>query len=653
MRININNTLNSCIGTTPYFGRALTADELKEYKKTLNEAKEIVGNNGKSVLIVHDACLPQNASENTGVGNLSTKKSLQFFEFMKNYLNINAVEILPAGEVSPYQHGKFFCAYNSSAFSLSSHQINLELLASPEYGNLLSQDDIKTVVEANDMPKKDLLANFENVVNENSPFEVVLKKAYFKFRKNEEYSHLRKEFFKYKNENKEWLEPKTLFQALSAEYRHSNWRDWSDFDRTLLIDKSGFAQTRKAFLQTKYCEKSDFYCFKQFLADKHLAHARKCLNEKGLKLIGDCLISFSEDERWAYQPAFDHKYSVGWGLPALKYEDILDESSNASELLKQKVKLFAKRYDSIRFDVSWAYVNPNLTPCETNGVPYSKNTEFGSKILDRIDNYVREIKGTDFDVKDLIHEFDASPDVFQMTERTPNGERWRGPLMNRTKALGTTYMSSNWGQNQHYLYLNNGESNFILGAGNHDPQPLRQIAYGIPDINGEVYKPKQVEYLAHFFRVDKKNLENPVEFIKAKFAELMTAKNNQFFYIDVFGEDRRFDSQIKNTPENYRLKIPSNFERHYFKAVEDGHGFNPMDALAKVFKQKGLDLSHEDLYARILKFRDILLEKVVESSKEVKKEFSNQKNGTKGLVAGAICAIAGGITFVALKKKED
>ena len=66
------------------FGRALTSSELTDYRETLTQAKKIAGNDGKSILIVHDACLPQNPGTNTGVGNLSAKKSLEFFDFMHN-----------------------------------------------------------------------------------------------------------------------------------------------------------------------------------------------------------------------------------------------------------------------------------------------------------------------------------------------------------------------------------------------------------------------------------------------------------------------------------------------------------------------------------------------------------------------------------------
>lgn len=674
MKIEIGQRLNKYNNPQKLsFGRALTPQELIEYKETLNDAKKKIGNDGRSILIVHDACLPQAADKNTGVGNLSDKKSLQFFEFMKNYLNIGEVEVLPLGEVTPYQNGRFFCAYNSSAFSLSPHQINLELLTTPQYSSLLTPEDIKDVVSANVRDNKESIVNFENVVNKDSSFDKVLQKAFFRFERGADVGNLRKAFAKYKSENRDWLEPKGLHLALAAEYNGKNWRQWSKEDRDLLIDKKGSTFDRINFLTAKYRNKMEFYYFKQFLADEHLAHARKSLNERGLKLIGDCLISFSDDERWAYQSAFNHDYSIGWGLPALDYETIDKDGGAAEALLKRKVQLFAKRYDSIRFDVSWAYVNPKLYPeASAKGVPYSKNTDFGSRILNRIENYVREVKGEDFDVRNLIHEFDADAASFQMVEDTPNGQRWRTPLMDRTKALGTTYMSPTWGQNQHYLYLNDNKPNFILGAGNHDPQPLRQIAYSMSDINGEIHKPAQVDYLSSLFKTDKTTLNNPIEFIKAKFAEIVTAKNNQFFYIDVFGEERRFDSQIKNTPENYGLKIPENFERHYFSAVESGHGFNPMDAIERVFRLRNLNESEPELYSRIIKFRDILLEKTQDVAKTIEKKVvevvtEGTKTETKelaqsikkssfspaGVALGIMLSGVGAVGYYLSEKKES
>lgn len=663
MKIEATNTRNK-IPHKVTFGRALTPKELVEYKKTLAEAKNKIGNDGKSVLIVPDTCLPQASEYNTGVGNLSSKKSLEFFDFMKNYLDINSIEILPAGEISPYQNGKFFCAYNSSAFSLSPHQINLELLTTPEFNSLITENDIKKVVYENKYNSKILSdanrwVNYENVVNPNSPFDLTLRKAYEKFITLQEDNPLKKAFKEYKKENKDWLEPKALFKALTKEYNdNSNWKEWAQQDKELLIDIDKTKQKRIKSLLSSNKQETEFYYFKQFLADKHLEHARKELNKKGLKLIGDCLIGFSYDERWAYQKAFNQEYSIGWGLPALDYETITKKGSEAETLLKRKVQLFAKRYDSIRFDVSWAYINPKLTPYDwKNGAPYSNNREFGAKILDNIDKYVKEIKGKDFDVKNLIHEFDASPADFQMVVNTQQGPRWQNPMMNRTKALGTTYMSPTWGNNETYLKLNNNTPNFILGAGNHDPQPLRQIAYAIPDINGEIHKPAQIEYLSKLFNINQQTLNNPIEFIKAKFAEILTAKHNQFFYIDVFGNERRFDSQIQNTPQNYRHKIPENYEQAYIKEVEKGHAFNPMDALEKVFKIKKLDKKEPKLYAKIVEFKNILQAKTdifINNLMEVNSNNTTQKEKIKNiskkstkasLLLGTVVMLIGGTIY--------
>ena len=83
-----------------------------------------------------------------------------------------------------------------------------------------------------------------------------------------------------------------------------------------------------------------------------------------------------------------------------------------------------------------------------------------------------------------------------------------------------------------------------------------------------------------------------MEFIKAKFAEPMTAYNNMLYFRDVLANDSD--------------KIPENFEEKYFKNLENGKGFNPMDALEKAFKSKGLDKEEPELFNKIVKFRKIL-----------------------------------------------
>ena len=67
MDIKINNSIN--------FQRRLKTKEEGEYSAVLKQAKEKIGNNGKSILIVPTSSLQQNAQNNTGVGTLNQTES--------------------------------------------------------------------------------------------------------------------------------------------------------------------------------------------------------------------------------------------------------------------------------------------------------------------------------------------------------------------------------------------------------------------------------------------------------------------------------------------------------------------------------------------------------------------------------------------------
>ena len=65
------------------FKRALTSREKNEVKSLLQKAKEELSEDGKSILIVHEPCLPQDKSTDTGIGHLSSDTSLKFLIMQK------------------------------------------------------------------------------------------------------------------------------------------------------------------------------------------------------------------------------------------------------------------------------------------------------------------------------------------------------------------------------------------------------------------------------------------------------------------------------------------------------------------------------------------------------------------------------------------
>ena len=242
-------------------------------------------------------------------------------------------------------------------------------------------------------------------------------------------------------------------------------------------------------------------------------------------------------------------------------------------------------------------------------------------------------------------------------------------LRGRTKVYGSTHMHSEtydkWGYTRAFEEKLGGKDEFILGVGNHDPQPLKQIAKGIKeeisvyDANKqefvsifEDHKAPAIKPLAEELKLDPKSLEDPVSFSKAKHAEPLMAKNHYSFYMNVFGREERFDMQGFNTtrhPEkNYAYKVPSNYKEAYHKSLQEGYGFNVMDGMEKVFKAKGYEKSNPELYEKIVKFRDILQEK--EPAKPTRKP--NNKN-IKLLIAFAGIILAGTVFGLKLSSKNQ
>ena len=600
-----------CINPYINFKRALLPEELAEYTSTLKEAKKVTGQTGKSVFIMPSTCLPQGNNLNTGVGNLSSDLAQEYIEYMHKYLDFNIVEDLPPGQVNPTRTG-FYCSYNSSALALGIHHINPELLTTSDFANLLTQEEFNEIVTSNNTETKEEIVNFKNVMDQDGAQNRVLKKAFTRFKELDKSHPLKQRFNTYVQENADWL----------------------NFSR-------------------KGEEDQEFFKFKQFLAEEHLKIGKEMLNKKGIKLYGDCLIGFSMDEINAFPNAFKRDHRIGlpdWNLVSLDFDTVLDDNSDASKLLKRKIQLFARRYDSIRFDVAWAYVTPIMTPKDVKEIKEENRRYLNSALLEKIEHWVKEVKGDDFDINDLIYEFEAGPDEFRAFD---NYGKLIAPLVGRTKIYSSTYMNhtgdDKWGYNAAYLDRGWKPDEFMVGVGNHDPQPLRQIACGIKEEKRifnkeegkyitayEDNKTRAIRPLAEELKIPEKVLEEPTEFAKSKFAEPMMGKNNHVFYMDVFGREERFDMQgfnsTKHPEKNYGYKVPTKYEKAYHKGIQEGFGFNIMDSLERVFKAKGYDKTHPELYNRIIKFRDILNEKDIVT--ETPKPQNSKSNFGKYLAVG-------------------
>ena len=203
------------------------------------------------------------------------------------------------------------------------------------------------------------------------------------------------------------------------------------------------------------------------------------------------------------------------------------------------------------------------------------------------------------------------------------------------------------------VYSEKGLQPFSIAVGNHDTQPLRQIAMDIPD-NIESYrgshKPEALRALAEEFHMDIKTLEDPKEFVTAKWADTMLSRNNHMFYMDVFGRSERFNQEIGRTKGHFSYKIPANFEDSYIKGIQEGFGFNPMAALERLFKLDGREKRYPELFGKIKHFGELLLapepKAIIDETTKAASSSGNKRIKTALLIGISFAAgIIGGFCY--------
>lgn len=558
-----------CANKNISFQRRLKPNEEAEYIDVLKKAKTKAGNTGKSVLIVPASSLPNK----TGVGNVCTEESQEFFDFAKKYWGINEIQILPSGQYHEY-NGEY-PVYSGTSMDLGNHIINVK--------NYLPENDYNELVAAN---KNNKYVNFSNVVNPDSEQEKALKKLFLE-------GKFKDDFQKFKAENSARLEGKALYRALREINGTNDYKKWNETDKNLFnpdIVKKSEREKRINEVRKLKGDTMDFYYFKQFLAEDSLKDARIKLNQKGMKLNGDMLCGFSFDEIWSNPKAFYKDTSIGWGLPALNLN-----SEEGKNLLKQKVKFYAERFDGIRIDAAWTYANQPLY--KPDGL---ERKNYADTVLNIIEDEVKNVKGADYDLKNIMYEFATSADNFNIYDNST----LKPYLKDRMKIYTSDYLSESWGSNKNFLDRGWSPESFIIGASNHDSKQI--------EVNDE-----QAKALSEILNIPYKKLTYRDEFVKAKFAEPFGAKNNMLYFMDALDIEGQLCGN-NNRALNYTAQIPLNYKDKYFRAAENGRGFNPMDALEKIFKANGLDKKEPDLYKKIKKYRKILQEKETHSTFPVK-----------------------------------
>ena len=658
------------------FGEALTTNQRKgAYKNTVNNAKEILGIQDGIHLAKIDVCaFPSTPQEDTGIGKMTSPIAKQSTDKLLSYMACNALKIFPAGPIGRQRRG-YFGAYNRGAMSLGEDKINLWDLTSDKYGSILDKKDIEPFVKSNYSP--DYLINYENEIGTSDMDEPNVAKgalpdyfytinstrdkkeilnaykadetrqkgplyiAWQNFKNLDETSPIKKEYDEFYSKKSPIdyddmytrLALAPFLKASGVPFLSENkddikgkdiWGDGYHFFEKFDVNPDSLSQSdrQKYYLKKEkyevmkeeYKDEIDYYKFRQFIAHKQLHEYKDYVNnDLGAKLFGDCLVGFSHWEQQVYPDAFMKGAGGRMGLPVLNYFEIQNPNSPAYKLLEQKTKYFLDNYDGVRFDVGWSYINAVY---QIDG--QDKFMWLGNSLTDNIAKWAREVKGNDYDTRNLIYEFDNAGELSPFRyENRGYGEGTPTEAVDALKnlqgmAIFTTEFEHNdvnrngagW-INKHFLdnVVHLDPDKYILGTNNHDGTPLWILASAADP----KYNDRRGKNIGALMRVNNNynyhNFNTPEKFAKAKAAEAFSCKNHFAFYMDPLGKKNRVDSHFDQDGwgendwglEDYRKRLTLNDEKEYHKALQEGRAYEAAELLARAIEQKDSELNGDFL----------------------------------------------------------
>ena len=613
------------------FGRRLNEKEMQVYTNALNKGLMLL--NKRVDIIIHNSAAPSSAKENPGIGTLFSRTVQEkLIPFLKAH-GFSGIQQEPnnlrkMGDPSPY-------APESSAKNI--FMIPLEKLTTEKYGKILPKwlfDDI--VAKAPKGEKVDY-----KYVNEK--YDTALKTAYKNLKKC---NTLKSEFEAFKKQNKDDLIKAAIFRILDKKY-HRSWSEWDGIDKALFSTTSEYgidaAQNRFAEIKNIYKDEIDYFLFQQFLIDKENLVSNKLAEKTGVKIIGDSPVASPSADEWINQNLFLKGKAIGcppdyfskegqrWGFGYFNPKYIFNPDGTlgqAGKVLKAKYDQFFSSFPGgLRIDHVIGLVDPFIytvkdakMTAQNSGRIYSVAGEFKKKpeeysnIMEKI--ILQSAKEHGMDKKDIICE-----DLGEKTEPTQM-------VMDKLGLSGISVTQFD------YRGKDTPHRNTIM-IGSHDNESFLEYTDKLFDkVSGMNINEKSAfgkfiiavknklniksnEDLVHFMRKTKLLAEDTAprdaskeeireykkqirtdknKFISAGFAELFTspARRVQIFFADFWGLGKTYN-RPGTSSGNWELRIPSDFEQSYYKAVSEGKAPNLADAVSTALKQKGLDKNYPEL----------------------------------------------------------
>ncbi len=339
----------------------------EEAKSTIKEALKVLGKKHLA-FISHANSFPAETGKNTGFGTINSNSAKHLIDFLSGVFT--DVQLGPAGKTKSIDASP----YTGTIFSNNPLFIDLEQLTTDEWCKILSEETYNKITENNPNKNTNRTA-YSYIFNAQ---EEALKEAFENFKKSA-CNELKNDFKKYKEDNKFWLEKDSLYEALIVEHNNDYWPMWkSETDKCLLNPQNDEQKVQFAKrideLKTKYADVIDYYSFCQFVIFVQNNKSRKYAQSKGIKMIADRQVAFSDRDNWAYQAYFLKGWCLGcppdyfsedgqaWGFPVMDPEKLFNADGTLGDgglLMKELYKkMFTENPGGVRIDHMVGLIDP-------------------------------------------------------------------------------------------------------------------------------------------------------------------------------------------------------------------------------------------------------------------------------------------------------
>ncbi len=577
-------------------------------KKSVATVKKALKALGKKnfVFIMHNASFPAAEGENTGFGTINSNGGKKFLDYVQGLFD--AIQMGPAGKTKSSDASP----YTGTIFSNNPLFIDLKELTTKKWYEILPIALFDEIVESN--PNKD--KNRTSYSYATRRYDEALAIAYDNFIKLND-KVLTNEFNIYKLENNSWLDNDSLYEALSIENGTDYWPNWkNETDRNLLNPRSNeeklkFSQ-RINEISKKYEKEIDKYKFIQFVLNKQNEETRKYASSKGIKMIADRQVAFSDRDTWAYQSLFLDGWCLGcppdyfskdgqaWGFPVTDPEKMFNSDGSLGEagiLMKNLFrKMFKENPGGVRIDHIVGLIDPWVYKSGKKPMPeqgagrlysspehpelsryaiakledldekYSSDNEKRVKTLtkEQIKLYGRLIEKIVIAAaqeEGLTKDSIVCEDLGTLTKPVSD-------VMKEYDLLGMrlTQFTVPTEEDDPYRCKNITEHCWAM-IGTHDNRPVSVWAKSnINTHEGYLHVKNLVEDL--FKETENKDdiivkMTKDAEFLKeTKLVELFSCKaeNIQMFFTDFFNMDETYNVPGTSGDKNWSLRLPDNFE---------------------------------------------------------------------------------------------